>query len=120
MPNAILLDHFANPRNIGELPPPAVTVEVVNPACGDILRLSLAYEAGQIMAARFKTRGCAASIAASSALTEMLQGRKVAEARSIARGDIEAAVGGLPPESQHVAALCMDALQRALAAIDLK
>src|ERR1017187_9520272 len=60
-----LLDHFQNPRNVGELPPPAVTVEVSNPVCGDILRLSVEFRDGRVAEARYKTRGCTASSAAS-------------------------------------------------------
>jgi nitrogen fixation NifU-like protein len=100
-----LIDHFQNPRNVGELPPPAVTVEVSNPVCGDILRLSVLYENGRPTAVRYKTRGCTASIAAGSALTELI----LAEA-SITPAAIEAAVGELRPESKHAAALCMDAV----------
>ena len=70
-----LLDHFENPRNVGELPAPAVAVEVSNPACGDILRLTARIEAGRIAEVRYKVRGCTASIAAGSALTEMMNGR---------------------------------------------
>ena len=62
-----LLDHFQNPRNVGELPPPAVTVEVSNPICGDILRLSVRLEQERVVECRYKTRGCTASIILSSA-----------------------------------------------------
>ena len=58
--SATLLDHFQNPRNVGELPPPAVTVEATNPACGDILRLSVRFESGVVAEVRYKTRGCTA------------------------------------------------------------
>ena len=75
MYSARLLDHFQNPRNVGELPPPAVTVEVSNPICGDILRLSVEFRDGRVAEARYKTRGCTASIAAGSALTEWLIGK---------------------------------------------
>ncbi len=71
-----LLDHFQNPRNVGELAPPAITVEASNPACGDILRLSARIENGVVAEARFKVRGCTASIAAGSALTEWLAGSR--------------------------------------------
>ena len=70
-----LLDHFRNPRNVGELGLPAVTVEVSNPACGDILRLSVRFEGQLAVEARYKTRGCTASIAAGSALTEWIGGK---------------------------------------------
>ena len=81
-----LLDHFQNPRNVGELPPPAITLEVSNPACGDILRLSVRIEEGRVAEARYKVRGCTASIAAGSALTEMLHGKTKTE--------VEVDVGG--------------------------
>jgi nitrogen fixation NifU-like protein len=70
-----LIDHFQHPRNVGELAAPAVTVEVSNPACGDILRLSVIFEAGQVRDVRYKVRGCTASIAAGSALTEWMNGK---------------------------------------------
>ena len=114
MYSARLLDHFENPRNVGELPPPAVTVEVSNPACGDILRLSLASGGGQIVRALYKTRGCTASIACGSALTEWLIGKSLAEAGAIRVSDIEDAVGGLTPESKHAAVLAVDAVRAAI------
>jgi nitrogen fixation protein NifU and related proteins len=109
-----LIEHFRNPRNVGELNPPAVTVEVSNPVCGDILRLSALVEAGRIAESRFKVRGCTASIAAGSALTELIAGRDRASLRSLAAHDIEQAVGGLSNESKHAAALCLDAIRALL------
>jgi nitrogen fixation NifU-like protein len=106
-----LLDHFRNPRHVGELPPPAITVEVSNPACGDILRLSVKFELGRVTEACYKTRGCTASIAAGSALTEWLYGKSSAELGSLRPADIEEAVGGLIPESKHAAVLCVDAVR---------
>lgn len=111
-----LIEHFQNPRNAGELPPPAITVEVSNPACGDILRLSARFENGIVAEARYKTRGCTASIAAGSALTELMTGRTRQEIEDVGPAAIEAAVGGLSPESMHAAALCVDALRALLAA----
>jgi nitrogen fixation NifU-like protein len=110
-----LIEHFRNPRNVGELPPPAVTVEVSNPICGDILRLSALIEAGHIAESRFKVRGCTASIAAGSALTELLAGRDKGSLRDLAPPDIEQAVGGLSNESKHAAVLCIDAVRALLA-----
>jgi len=104
-----LLDHFRNPRNVGELPPPAVTVDVSNPACGDIMRLSARWEAGRVMEARYKVRGCTASIAAGSALTEWMSGKTRAEVAGLQPAAIEEAVGGLRAESKHAAVLCVDA-----------
>jgi nitrogen fixation NifU-like protein len=110
-----LLDHFQNPRNVGELAPPAVTVEVSNPACGDILRLSARVENGRVTEARYKVRGCTASIAAGSALTEWMTGRTVAELRTFRPVMVDEAVGGLRTESKHAAVLCADGVKKLLA-----
>jgi len=104
-----LLDHFQNPRNVGELEAPAVTVEASNPVCGDILRLSARVEGGRIAEVRYRTRGCTASIAAGSALTEMVEGRTAEEIARITTAEVEAAVGGLGNESKHAAVLAVDA-----------
>jgi len=107
-----LIEHFRNPRNVGELAPPAVTVEVSNPVCGDILRLAVLFDgAGRVQEARYKVRGCAASIAAGSALTELISGRDRAELKKLTKDQIESAVGGLSNESKHAALLCIDALR---------
>jgi nitrogen fixation NifU-like protein len=106
-----LLDHFQNPRNVGELGPPAVTVEVSNPACGDILRLSVLFEGERVAEARYKVRGCTASIAAGSALTEWLVGRSRRELGEFRAGVIEEALGGLANESKHAGVLCLDGVR---------
>lgn len=106
-----LLHHFQHPRNVGELGPPAVMVEVSNPACGDILRLSARFEGGQVAEVRYKVRGCTASIAAGSALTEWMVGKTRAELAAFEGSVVDAAVGGLPPASGHAAALCADGLR---------
>jgi len=111
-----LLDHFQNPRNAGELAPPAVNVDVTNPACGDMLRLSARFENGRVAEARFLTRGCTAAIASSSALTEWMTGKTLAELALLTSGMIEECVGGLEPPSKHAAVLCVDALRQLLAA----
>jgi nitrogen fixation NifU-like protein len=105
-----LLDHFRNPRNVGELPRPAITVEVSNPACGDILRLSARFDGDRVAEASYKTRGCTASIAAGSALTEWMIGKSRAELARLNTAEIEEAVGGLAAESKHAAVLCVDAV----------
>jgi len=110
-----LLDHFQNPRNVGELPPPAVTVEASNPICGDILRLSVEFRDGRVAEARYLTRGCTASIAAGSALTEWLTGKAEPEIAALRPADIEKLVGGLSAESKHAAVLAVDAARAALA-----
>ena len=109
-----LLDHFQNPRNVGELEPPAVKVDVTNPACGDMLRLSVRFENERVAEARFKTRGCTASIAASSALTEWMIGKSRLELRTFHAAQVEDAVGGLEPASKHAAVLCVDAVKQVL------
>jgi nitrogen fixation NifU-like protein len=111
-----LLEHFRNPRNVGELPPPAVTVEVSNPACGDILRLSVRFESGRAAEVAYKTRGCTASIAAGSALTELMLGKSRDELARIRANDIEDAVGGLSAESKHAGVLCSDGVKALLRA----
>lgn len=113
---AALLDHFQNPRNVGELSAPAVTVEVSNPACGDIMRLSARFENGVAQEVRYKVRGCTASIAAGSALTEWMAGKTRADLAAFRPADVDDAVGGLPAESKHAAALCADGLKALLRA----
>ena len=115
-----LLDHFRNPRNVGDLPVPAVRAEVSNPACGDTLRLSVRWEDGRIAEVGYRTRGCTASIAAGSALTELLAGRTAAEALAISTDDIDRSLGGLPAESKHAAVLCRDAVRALVRASGVK
>ena len=114
MYSQLLLEHFQNPRNVGELPPPALVVEVTNPACGDILRLSARFDGDRVVEARYLTRGCTASIAAGSALTEWMSGKARRELKMLRAADIEGAVGGLQPESKHAAVLCVDAVKALL------
>lgn len=109
-----LLDHFQRPRHVGELEPPAVTVEVMNPACGDIMRLSARWEEGRVAEVRYRTRGCTAAIAAGSALTEWMLGKSPVELASLAPAAIEEALGGLPPASRHAATLCVDCVKALL------
>ena len=109
------LDHFKNPRNVGELAPPAVTVEISNPVCGDILRLSAQFTDGRVTDVRYKVRGCTASIASGSALTAWMLGKTKAELAALAPDVVDAEVGGLIPESKHAALLCVDAVKKLLA-----
>jgi nitrogen fixation NifU-like protein len=109
-----LIDHFQHPRNVGELPPPAAVVEVENPACGDILRLSARFEGGRVAEARYKIRGCTASIAAGSALTEWMIGKTREELGGLTAAAVEESVGGLSAESRHAAALCVDGVKALL------
>lgn len=106
-----LIEHFRNPRNVGELAPPAVTVEVSNPACGDVMRLSARLAEGRVAEARYQTRGCTASIAAGSAVTEWMGGKTVPELEQLDAREVESLVGGVPRESRHAAILCIDAVR---------
>jgi NifU-like protein involved in Fe-S cluster formation len=111
-----LLDHFQNPRNAGSLDSAdAITVEVSNPVCGDILRLAVVQRDGAIAEVRYRTRGCTAAIACGSALTELLRGRSKVELVGLKAADVDDAVGGLANASKHAATLCEDAV-RALVA----
>jgi nitrogen fixation protein NifU and related proteins len=108
--NDIVLIHFKNPRNAGDLEDSNAQVEVSNPVCGDILRLSARIEENHVAAVRFKTQGCVAAIAASSLLTELLTGRSREEAREITAEIISESLGGLPPATFHAAQLSVDAV----------
>jgi len=117
MYSAQLLDHFQNPRNAGEIADADAVAEIENPACGDVLQLSLKSSAGRITQARFKAKGCVAAIACGSALTELVVGKTLNEARALQREDFSAAVGELPQGSSHAAQLALDALSAALSRI---
>ena len=109
-----LLGYFRNPRHAGELAPPATKVDVTNPACGDMMRLSASFEDGRVAEARFLTRGCTASIAASEALAEWMVGKTQSELEALTPAKLEEAVGGLEPASKHAAVLCVDAVKSLL------
>lgn len=115
--NPTLMDHFKNPRNAGEVERATAKVMVENPACGDIMLLSVRIEDGRVAEARYKTRGCVAAIAAGSAFTELLVGKDKAELQALQAADIDQAVGGLIPESKHAAVLCIDTLKKLLKAM---
>jgi nitrogen fixation protein NifU and related proteins len=114
MYSAQLLDHFEYPRNAGEVSNPDATAEIENPACGDVLRLTLRIDGERITEIRFKAKGCVPSIACASALTELANGKSVDEARSLRRDQLVEYLGGLPPASTHAAQLSLDALSAAL------
>jgi nitrogen fixation NifU-like protein len=105
-----VLDHFLNPRNVGELPGATATVEASNPVCGDILKLSALIVDGRIAEARFLCRGCTTAIACASILTEELRGCTLAEARAITAESLSQALGGLPTATFHGAQLAADAV----------
>lgn len=114
MYSAQVLDHFQNPRNPGDVAGADAVAEIENPACGDVLRLSLKIHSGRVAEIRFKAKGCVPSIACASAMTELIQGRPLTEARSLDRETLIAAIGGLPQASTHAAQLALDALSVAL------
>jgi nitrogen fixation NifU-like protein len=105
-----VLDHFRNPRNAGELPDATAAVEVSNPVCGDILKLSARMVDGRIEEARFLCRGCTTAIACASLLTEHLRGRTLQEVRSLTADSLSKLLGGLPVATFHGAQLAADAL----------
>jgi len=110
-----LLDHFAHPRNAGELDHPDAHVLVENPACGDILELFACFRDGVISEIRFKAKGCVPAMACGSLITEMARGKTLAEAASISREDVVERIGGLPPASGHAAQLAVDAIRALIA-----
>lgn len=109
-----VIEHFERPRHVGELPGADARVQVENPACGDIMLLTLKLADGRICEARYRTKGCVASIACGSLLTEWLRNKTLAEARALRREEVVAAIGGLSNETMHASHLVMDALQAAL------
>jgi nitrogen fixation NifU-like protein len=106
-----VLDHFRNPRNAGEVSGATATVEVSNPVCGDVLKLSARMVEGRIVEARFLCRGCTTAIACGSFLTEQISGRTIAEARGLTAETLSQSVGGLPPATFHGAQLAVDGLK---------
>jgi nitrogen fixation NifU-like protein len=109
-----LLDHFQNPRHAGDIADADASAEIENPICGDVIRLGLKLHNGRIERIGFKAKGCVPAIACGSALTELIAGKTVPEARRVAREDLVAAVGGLPQASSHAAQLALDALSAVL------
>jgi nitrogen fixation NifU-like protein len=109
-----LLEHFRNPRNVGELQPPAKVVDVSNPACGDLLRLSVRFENDRVAEVKYQVRGCTASIAAGSALTEWMLGKSRVELKMLTAAMIEEALDGLETASKHAAVLSIDGVKRLL------
>jgi nitrogen fixation protein NifU and related proteins len=112
--NEIVMDHFQNPRNMGEIEEPSAVAEVGNPVCGDVMKLYLRIEDDRIVDARFKTFGCSAAIASSSMTTELIIGKTIHDALLITNEAVTQALGGLPPAKQHCSVLAEEALQAAL------
>ena len=108
-----MLDHYENPRNVGEILDADAVGVVENAACGDVMQLYLTIESETVVKATFKAYGCAPAIAAGSVLTELLTGVDVKRARELGKEDVASALGGLPPMKQHCSVLAADALDAA-------
>ncbi|HEV3315638.1 MAG TPA: iron-sulfur cluster assembly scaffold protein [Candidatus Angelobacter sp.] len=110
-----ILDHFQNPRNVGDLERADAEARLEHPVCGDIMKLSVKLSDDRIDDVRFRTRGCVASIAAGSCLTELIKGRSLTQVRELKREQLVEAMGGLPNASIHASHLAMDVLAAVLA-----
>ena len=109
-----VLDHFANPRNIGEISDADGVGTVGNPTCGDMTTVYIRVKDGRITDIKFKTFGCAAAIATASMTTELALGKTLDEALAIGRNDVADALDGLPPVKMHCSNLAADALHAAI------
>ena len=110
-----VLDHFNNPRNVGEIPDADGVGEVGNAKCGDIMKMYLKIQDGVITDVKFKTFGCGAAIATSSMATEMVKGRTIEEALQLTNKAVMEALDGLPPAKVHCSVLAEQAVKAALA-----
>ena len=108
--SAELLDDFQNPRNGGALEAPDRSAQLENPACGDILELTLKLEGDRIAEIRFRAKGCLPAMACGSAVTELAKGKTIQEAKQISREELVTALGTLPQASAHASHLAMDTL----------
>ncbi len=109
-----VMDHFENPRNVGEIEEADGMGTVGNPECGDIMKLSIKIEDDVIKDVKFKTFGCGAAIATSSMVTELVMGKGLDEAESISNDTVAEALDGLPPVKMHCSNLAADALHAAI------
>lgn len=109
-----VMEHFKNPRNVGEIKNPSGTGKVGNPICGDIMELYIKVKDNVIVDAKFKTFGCGAAIASSSMVTELVKGKTVKEALQISNKAVAEALGGLPPIKMHCSVLAEQALTSAI------
>jgi nitrogen fixation NifU-like protein len=109
-----VMDHFMNPRNMGEIKDADAVGTVGNPACGDVMRLYLKVSDDKILDAKFKTFGCGAAIATSSMATEMIKGKTVDESLKITNEAVAEALDGLPPNKMHCSVLAQEAIEAAI------
>ena len=109
-----VMDHFTNPRNVGEIPDASGIGTVGNPICGDVMRIYLKIEDNVITDAKFKTFGCGAAIATSSMVTELVKGKTIEEALAISNKAVAEALDGLPPIKMHCSVLAEEGLQAAI------
>ena len=109
-----VMDHFSNPRNVGEIEEADGSGTVGNPACGDIMKLTIKVENDKITDVKFKTFGCGAAIATSSMVTELVKGKDLAAAEQISNSTVAEALDGLPPVKMHCSNLTADALHAAI------
>lgn len=109
-----VMDHFTNPRNVGEMADADGIGTEGNPTCGDVMKIFIKVEEDTIVDAKFKTFGCGASIAVSSMVTEMIKGKSIDEALSISKEAVANELGGLPPQKMHCSNLGADALKKAI------
>lgn len=109
-----VMDHFKNPRNVGEIPDADGIGKVGNPVCGDVMFIYIKVKDNIITDIKFKTLGCGAAIATSSMITEMARGKTLEEAMKISRGDVADALDGLPPQKMHCSNLAADGLKAAI------
>lgn len=109
-----VMDHFMNPRNVGEMPDADGIGTEGNPVCGDVMKLYIKVDGDRIVDAKFQTFGCGAAIAVSSMITEMVKGKTLDEALKISKEAVADALGGLPPQKMHCSNLGADALKKAI------
>lgn len=109
-----VLDHFHQPRNVGEIEGATTVVSASNPVCGDLLKLWVVEREGRIEDVKFKVQGCVPAVACVSWLTEQIKGKHLAELKSLTPAEIEAGLDGLPPASKHASVLAADGLKRVL------
>jgi len=109
-----VMDHFTNPRNVGEVEAADGIGQIGNPVCGDVMRMTIKVEDDRITDVKFKTFGCGAAVATSSMVTEMVVGKTLAEAAGISNRAVADALGGLPPQKMHCSNLAADALHLAI------